>query len=529
MACASATDNLFSVCSVMMYPNLYAKVTKILLRCFMIQVKTNYFCELLWPRHVASYRLAGYKFRVNERTCPGKRENMKKNSGRHKFLGGWRGLRELLPNNSGAFSQIFASLKNRNFRLYFGGQCVSLVGTWMQQIAMSWLVFRLTGSVFLLATVTFMAQIPVLVVTPYMSVFVDRFNRRALLVVTQSLSMVQALLMALLTLTGWIEVWHIMVLSLLIGLINALDNPTRQSFYPSLVPAEKLGNAIALNSAVINGSRLIGPAVGGVLIGLLGEGICFLLNGVSYIAVIIALLMMRIKPNRETVVKQRVWEDMRDGFLYVAHDIPIRSLLLLMSAISFFGLPLMTFIPAYVKTILGGESEMLGLLLSCVGVGSFIAALYLAARKSVLGLGKVVMLSGALLGIGLVVMSFVTVPWVAAVLCVPVGFTIIAAVASINTLLQTLSREDKRGRVMGYMAMAFTGMAPVGSMVLGAIEKFAGLQNIILLSGACCFIASLIFEHYRPIVRKYARPVYVEKGIIKEIAEGIGSVEEYKF
>ncbi len=495
----------------------------------MIQVKTNYFCELLWPRHVASYRLAGYKFRVNERTCPGKRENMKKNSGGHKFLGGWRGLRELLPNNSGAFSQVFASLKNRNFRLYFGGQCVSLVGTWMQQIAMSWLVFRLTGSVFLLATVTFMAQIPVLVVTPYMSVFVDRFNRRALLVVTQSLSMVQALLMALLTLTGWIEVWHIMVLSLLIGLINALDNPTRQSFYPSLVPAEKLGNAIALNSAVINGSRLIGPAVGGVLIGLLGEGICFLLNGVSYIAVIIALLMMRIKPNRETVVKQRVWEDMRDGFLYVAHDMPIRSLLLLMSAISFFGLPLMTFIPAYVKTILGGESEMLGLLLSCVGVGSFIAALYLAARKSVLGLGKVVMLSGALLGIGLVVMSFVTVPWVAAVLCVPVGFTIIAAVASINTLLQTLSWEDKRGRVMGYMAMAFTGMAPVGSMVLGAIEKFAGLQNIILLSGACCFIASLIFEHYRPIVRKYARPVYVEKGIIKEIAEGIGSVEEYKF
>ena len=495
----------------------------------MIQVKTNYFCELLWLRHVASYRLAGYKFRVNERTCPGKRENMKKNSGRHKFLGGWRGLRELLPNNSGAFSQIFASLKNRNFRLYFGGQCVSLVGTWMQQIAMSWLVFRLTGSVFLLATVTFMAQIPVLVVTPYMSVFVDRFNRRALLVVTQSLSMVQALLMALLTLTGWIEVWHIMVLSLLIGLINALDNPTRQSFYPSLVPAEKLGNAIALNSAVINGSRLIGPAVGGVLIGLLGEGICFVWNGVSYIAVIIALLMMRIKPNRETVVKQRVWEDMRDGFLYVAHDIPIRSLLLLMSAISFFGLPLMTFIPAYVKTILGGESEMLGLLLSCVGVGSFIAALYLAARKSVLGLGKVVMLSGALLVIGLVVMSFLTVPWVAAVLCVPVGFTIIAAVASINTLLQTLSREDKRGRVMGYMAMAFTGMAPVGSMVLGAIEKFAGLQNIILLSGACCFIASLIFEHYRPIVRKYARPVYVEKGIIKEIAEGIGSVEEYKF
>ena len=452
---------------------------------------------------------------------------MNKDRSGYRFLGGWRGLRELLPNNLGAFTQVFASLKSYNFRLYFGGQCISLIGTWMQQIAMSWLVFRLTGSVLLLATVTFMAQIPILVATPYMSVFVDRFNRCKLLVLTQSLSMVQALLMALLTLTGLIQVWHIMILSLLIGLINALDNPTRQSFYPSLVPKDKLSNAIALNSAVINGSRLIGPAVGGVLIGLLGEGICFLLNGISYIAVITALLMMRIAPRRERAVKQKVWEDMRDGFRYVAGNIPIRTLLLLMSAISFFGLPLMTFIPAYVKTILHGESEMLGLLLSCIG--SFIAALYLAARKSVLGLGKVVMLSGALLGIGLSVMSFVTIPWVAAVLCLPVGFTIIAAVASINTLLQTLSGEDKRGRVMGYMAMSFTGMAPVGSMVLGALEKWIGLQKIILLSGICCFVAALVFEYYRPLVRRHARPIYIEKGIIKEIAIGIDSTEEQQF
>ena len=419
---------------------------------------------------------------------------MNKDRSGYRFLGGWRGLRELLPNNLGAFTQVFASLKSYNFRLYFGGQCISLIGTWMQQIAMSWLVFRLTGSVLLLATVTFMAQIPILVATPYMSVFVDRFNRCKLLVLTQSLSMVQALLMALLTLTGLIQVWHIMILSLLIGLINALDNPTRQSFYPSLVPKDKLSNAIALNSAVI-----------------------------------IALLMMRIAPRRERAVKQKVWEDMRDGFRYVAGNIPIRTLLLLMSAISFFGLPLMTFIPAYVKTILHGESEMLGLLLSCIGVGSFIAALYLAARKSVLGLGKVVMLSGALLGIGLSVMSFVTIPWVAAVLCLPVGFTIIAAVASINTLLQTLSGEDKRGRVMGYMAMSFTGMAPVGSMVLGALEKWIGLQKIILLSGICCFVAALVFEYYRPLVRRHARPIYIEKGIIKEIAIGIDSTEEQQF
>ena len=454
---------------------------------------------------------------------------MNKDKSEYRFLGGWRGLRELLPNNSGAFTQVFASLKSYNFRLYFGGQCISLIGTWMQQIAMSWLVFRLTGSVLLLATVTFTAQIPILVATPYMSVFVDRFDRRKLLVLTQTLSMIQALLMAILTLTGFVQVWHIMVLSLLIGLINALDNPTRQSFYPSLVSPDKLSNAIALNSAVINGSRLIGPAVGGVLIGLLGEGICFLLNGISYIAVIVALLLMRLPSTRGCTVKQKVLEDMRDGFRYVVRNIPIRTLLLLMSAISFFGLPLMTFIPAYVKTILHGESEMLGLLLSCIGVGSFVAALYLAARKSVLGLGKVVMLSGVLLGIGLSVMAFVTIPWVAAVLCLPIGFTIIAAVASINTLLQTLSGEDKRGRVTGYMAMAFTGMAPVGSMVLGAIEKWIGLQMIILLSGICCFIAALVFEYYRPLVRKHAHPVYIEKGIIKEIAIGIDSTEEQQF
>ena len=454
---------------------------------------------------------------------------MNKDRSGYKFLGGWRGLRELLPNNLGAFTQVFASLKSYNFRLYFGGQCISLIGTWMQQIAMSWLVFRLTGSVLLLATVTFTAQIPILVATPYMSVFVDRFDRRKLLVLTQSLSMIQALLMAILTLTGLVQVWHIMVLSLLIGLINALDNPTRQSFYPSLVSPDKLSNAIALNSAVINGSRLIGPAVGGVLIGLLGEGICFLLNGISYIAVIVALLLMRLPSKRGCTAKQKVLEDMRDGFRYVVRNIPIRALLLLMSAISFFGLPLMTFIPAYVKTILHGESEMLGLLLSCIGVGSFVAALYLAARKSVLGLGKVVMLSGVLLGIGLSVMAFVTIPWVAAVLCLPIGFTIIAAVASINTLLQTLSGEDKRGRVMGYMAMAFTGMAPVGSMVLGAIEKWIGLQMIILLSGICCFVAALVFEYYRPLVRKHAHPVYIEKGIIREIAIGIDSTEEQQF
>lgn len=444
------------------------------------------------------------------------------NSGKGLFQNLW----ELLPNNRKAFSHILISLNNRNFRLYFGGMCVSLIGTWMQQIAMSWLVYELTGSVLLLATVTFMAQIPILLVTPFMSVFVDRFNRRNLLVITQSCSAIQALLLAWLTLSGSVEVWHLMVLSLFIGVINALDNPTRQAFYPSLVPKENLSNAIALNSAVINGSRLIGPAIGGILIGVFGEGLCFLLNGISYFAVIIALFRMQIPPFHKKARQQLILEDLKEGFNYVSGNIPIRSLLLLISVISFFGLPLMTFIPAYVKDILHGESEMLGLMLSCIGIGSFSAAIYLAARKSVLGLGKVVTIAGVLMGLGLVIISFVKTPWIAAVICVPIGFSIIANVASINTLLQTLSDEDKRGRVMGYLAMTFTGITPIGSMFLGALEEYTGLPIIILISGIFCIAGASVFEHYRPLVRKHARPVYIEKGIIKEIAIGLDSADE---
>lgn len=438
----------------------------------------------------------------------------------------FRNLWELIPDNGKAFSHILVSLKTRNFRLYFGGMCISLIGTWMQQIAMSWLVYKLTGSVFLLATVTFMAQIPILLVTPFMSVLVDRFDRRQILIVTQTLSMIQALILAVLTLTELIQVWHILLLSLFIGCINALDNPTRQAFYPGLVSKENLSNAIALNSAVINGSRLIGPGIGGVLISVFGEGICFLLNGISYTGVILALLMMHLQTSTPHRYTNNIMADMHEGFSYVTGSIPIRSLLLLMSVISFFGLPLMTFIPAYVKDILSGGSEMLGGLLSSIGIGSFAAAIYLAARKSVVGLGKVVTISGFLLGIGLGLLSFIEIPWIAALLCIPVGFAIISTVASINTLLQTLSDEDKRGRVMGYLAMTFTGIAPIGSLTLGALEKYTGLPMIILFSGIACITGALIFEHYRPLVRRHARGIYIRKGIISEIANGIEQTEE---
>lgn len=436
---------------------------------------------------------------------------------------------ELLSNNRATFTHILVSLKNRNFRLYFTGMCVSLTGTWMQQIAMSWLVYELTGSVLLLATITFVAQIPILIATPFMSVFVDRFDRHKILLFTQSLSALQALLLAWLTLSGLVQVWHLLVLSLFIGLINALDNPTRQAFYPSLVPKENLSNAIALNSAVINGSRLFGPAIGGLLISLVGEGICFLLNGISYLGVIIALLIMKLPAYQAKEENQNILHDLKEGFQYVSNHIPIRALLLLMSVISFFGLPLMTFLPAYVKDILCGGSELLGILLSCIGIGSFSAAIYLAARKTVLGLAKIIMLAALLLGVTLILISFIHISWLAAFICIPAGYSIIITVASINTLLQTLSDEDKRGRVMGYLAMTFTGIAPVGSMILGAIEEYTGLPFIIFISGAACILAGIIFEYYRPLIRKHAGPVFVEKGIIKEIALGIRSAEKQAF
>lgn len=398
--------------------------------------------------------------------------------------------------------QVFASLKVRNFRLYFGGMCISLTGTWMQQTAMSWLVYRLSGSVLLLATVTFMAQIPVLLLTPFLSVYADRYDRRKLLLLTQSLSMIQAFLLALLTMTGVIETAHILLLSLFIGCINALDNPVRQAFYPSLVPPEDLGNAIALNSAVINGSRLLGPAIAGFLIGIRGEAFCFLLNGTSYIAVIAALSAMKLPAFTPAPFVRRMKSELQEGFVYVYHHRSIRSLLLLMSVISFFGLPLVTFLPAYVKDILHGHSEMLGGLLSCIGAGSLLAAFYLAARKNMTGLGKVISLSVVLLSTSLVIISTVTRPWAAALLCLPIGFTLITAVATINTLLQTLSDEDKRGRVMGYLAMTFTGISPIGNIVLGYIEKYTGLPAIIRISGFCCLAGALLFEYYLPGIRK---------------------------
>lgn len=392
-----------------------------------------------------------------------------------------------------SLAKITTSLRNRNFRLYFGGMCISLVGTWMQQVAMSWLVYRLTGSVLLLASTAFMSQIPVLILTPLMSVWADRKDRRKILFFTQGLSMLQAVILGLLTLSGDIAVWHLLALSLFIGCVNALDNPTRQAFYPGLVNKSELSNAIALNSAVINGSRLIGPAIGGVVIGILGEGWCFLINALSYIGVLIALGMIHLKNFQPPKRQENIITELYEGFNYICQQNTIRVLLLTMCAFSFFGLPLVTFIPAYVKDILGGGSELLGGLMTCTGIGSFAAAIYLAARKNSIGLEKFIFLSGLLLGISLLTLAGTQSIPIAIGTCIPAGFALIATAASINTLVQEQTDEDKRGRVMGYLAMTFTGINPLGSMVLGAMVDRFGLPTVIALSGLACIASAISF------------------------------------
>ena len=405
---------------------------------------------------------------------------------------------------------MLSSLKYRNFRLYFGGQCISIIGTWMQQIAMGWLAYRLTGSVLILATVTFMSQIPMLFLTPFMSVFTDRVNRHTLLIFTQTCSMAQALTMGILVLTDTAAVWNILLLSLFIGIINALDMPTRQAFYTGLVPKENLSNAIALNSSVINGGRLIGPALGGVLIHWVGEGMCFLLNGASYIAVIAALLMMKLSDIHYEPAKGSIVRDIREGFDYMKQDVPVRTLIAMMAAVSFFGVPFNTFLPAYVNQTLGGDSEMLGTLLSCIGIGAFAASVYLASRKRVLGLEKIVMYAAACFGVTLLLIAFCDEYAMAAFLCIPIGTSTILSVASNNTLLQILTPENVRGRVMGYLVMAFAGMPPLGSLLFGYLEKWIGLTGMLALMGGCCIVSAFLFALYLPtFYRSY--PLFYKK------------------
>ncbi len=409
------------------------------------------------------------------------------------------------------------ALRSRNYRLFFGGQGVSLIGTWMQSVALGWLVYRLTNSAVLLGVTAFAGQVPVLLLAPLTGVFADHWPLRRLLVVTQSVALLQALVLAVLTLSGSVTPAAIIVLSAVLGTVNAFDMPARQAFVIQMLedPAD-LGNAIALNSLLVNGARLVGPSLAGLLIAALGEGPCFLLNAISYVGVVIALLAMRLAPRAARGAARPVWTELHEGFRYALGFAPIRDVLGLLAVSSLMGMSYATIMPVFVRDILGGDARVLGLLLGTTGLGALAGATFLAARSTVRGLGRTIALGTALFGVGLCVVAAQRSVALAALLMVVVGLGLMLQIVASNTILQSLVDDDKRGRVMSLYAMAFLGMTPFGSLLAGSLAHTLGAPRALQLGGVCCLIGGLVFAARVRALRRMARPVYVRKGIITE-------------
>ena len=427
----------------------------------------------------------------------------------------------------GAGSGLFHALSYRNYRLFFFGQSISLVGTWMQQIAMSWLVYRLTGSALLLGTVGFTSQIPTFLVAPFAGVLADRSDRRALLLATQSLAMLQAFLLAYFVLSGSIQVWHIIALSLLLGLVNGFDIPIRQSFVIEMVEEKhSLANAIALNSSMVNAARLIGPSIAGLLIAVLGEGSCFLLNGISYFAVLISLLAMRVAPRPARQVRSSMLYELREGVSYAVGSVPIRVILLLMALISLMGMPYAVLMPVFAKEVLHGGPHTYGFLMASSGVGALTGTVYLASRRSVIGLGRLIAIACALFGAGVAAFALSGVLWISLFSLLISGFGAMVQVAASNTILQTIVDDDKRGRVMSFFTMSFMGMTPFGSLFAGAVAGQIGAPATVQIGGLACLVGALLFAAWLPSFRQKVRPIYVRLGIIPELAQGIQSATE---
>ena len=414
---------------------------------------------------------------------------------------------------------LIRALGSRNYRLFFEGQTVSLIGTWMTRVATSWLVYRLTGSAFLLGLTSFAGQIPVFFLTPFSGVWVDRWDRHRTLVATQVLSMLQSFALAALALSGIITIWEIIVLMLFQGAVNAFDMPVRQSFVVQMIERrEDLGNAIALNSSMVNGARLIGPAVAGVLIAAVGEGYCFLIDGFSYIAVIASLLAMRVAPGHPRGEHRQMVQELTEGWRYVKESAPIRSVLLFLGLVSLVGMPYTVLMPIFAGRILRGGAHTLGFLMAAVGVGALAGAITLAIRPSVLGLGKVIVWSASLFGAGLIIFGLSRVLWLSLPAVALAGFGMMRQMASSNTVLQTIVEEDKRGRVMAYYSMAIQGIAPFGSIIAGAVAARVGAPWTLRGGGALCLLGAAWFASRLPRIRRDVRPVYVELGILPMVS-----------
>ncbi len=417
---------------------------------------------------------------------------------------------------------VVRALRSRNYRLFFSGQSVSLIGTWMTRIATGWLVYRLTGSAVLLGTVSFASQVPAFFLGPLAGVLVDRWNRHRTLVVTQILSMLQSCALAILALTGVITIWHIVLLALAQGFINAFDMPARQAFVVQMVDArEDLGNAIALNSSMVNAARLVGPAIAGVVIAAVGEGYCFLLDGISYVAVIVSLLMMRVGEVQVRRVRGAILHELAEGWHYVAGSVPIRSILLLLGLASLAGMPYTVLMPIIASNVLHGGPNTLGILMAASGLGALAGAISLAIRRTVLGLGTRIVFCSTLFGASLIAFGFSRSLWLSLLILPVIGFAMMQHMAASNTILQTIVDDEKRGRVMSFYSMAFQGMAPFGSLMAGALAARLGAPRTLVISGALCLCGAAWFAQKLPGIRVLVRPTYQRLGILSEAALGV--------
>jgi MFS family permease len=430
-----------------------------------------------------------------------------------------------LPDETDAgVSRAWRALRHRNFRLFFSGQSISLIGTWMTRIATSWLVYRLTGSALLLGVVGFVGQIPTFLLAPFAGVWVDRLDRRKVLVWTQVLAAVQSLMLAALTLTKRINIDEILILSIFQGLINAFDMPGRQAFLIEMVEDKKdLGNAIAINSSMVNVARLIGPTFAGLIIAAFGEGWCFLLDGISYLAVIASLLLMQIRPLASMVAgaltgtkRSSMMVQLREGWDFVSSFVPIRSILTLFAICSLMGVPYTVLMPIFASKVLHGGPHTLGFLMGAAGTGALVAALSLAFRRSVVGLTRFLPITASVFGIGLVLFGLSHVLWLSILMMLVVGYGMMGSMAAANTIIQTLVKENMRGRVMSYYTMAFVGMAPFGSLLAGGLAHWLSAPIAIMITGSCCIAGVLWFTTQLPAMRAVMRPLYVEMGLLRD-------------
>ncbi len=431
-------------------------------------------------------------------------------------------------------SHAWRALRHRNFRLFFGGQTISLIGTWMTRIATSWLVYRLTKSALLLGTVSFAGQIPTFLFAPFAGVLVDRLDRRQVLVWTQTLAMIQSFALAALTLSGHITVGWILALAVMQGVINAFDMPGRQAFMVQMVgDRADLGNAIAINSSMVNVARLIGPSLAGLVIAATSEGWCFLIDGISYIAVIASLLMMQLNVPAVRRAATSTFHELKEGWSYVSGFLPIRTILSLFAVVSLMGMPFVVLMPIFAARVLHGGPHTLGFLMGAMGVGALVSALSLAARKSVRGLIRMIPIAAAVFGLGLIGFGLSHVFWLSMLMVLVTGMGMMQGMAASNTIIQTLVSEDKRGRVMSYYTMAFVGMAPFGSLLAGAMAHaipstpiwiatgmvLSGAQWTVTINGLVVVVGAAWFFTRLPALRRVVRPIYEEMGIIPAARE----------